>query len=109
MEDFLKLLQQHIDVIEHIGNKIEKHEAYMEELKEYLPTMNQMITTIFNLVQSPEIPLSINQEFVLQVLKDIVDGMEREDSVFLLDVLRYGLLEIYYYVGSELQDGACYE
>lgn len=103
MNDFLNLLQQHINAVEIIGNKIENGEVYMEDMRGYLPSLNQMITTIFELVQNPQVPLSLNPEFVLQVLNDIIYGIENEDSVFLLDVLRYGLLEIYYYIGTELQ------
>jgi len=105
MNEFISVLQQHIDTVELIGNKIENGEAYMADMKAYLPDLNQMITTIFELVQNPQIQLSINPQFVLQVLNDIIYGIETEDSVFLLDVLRYGLLEVYYYTGTELQGG----
>lgn len=103
MDEFLNVLQQHIQVVEEIGTKIEQREAYMDRLRAYVPLLNEMMTTIFELMQIPEIQLELSQEFVLQVLNDIIYGIENEDSVFLLDVLRYGLLEIYYYIGTELQ------
>lgn len=103
MKEFLEALQQHIGLVEKIGDKIEQKEAYMEDIREYLPYLNQMITAIFDLMQNPQNPLEIDRGFVLQVLNDVVYGIENEDSVFLLDVLRYGLLEIYYYIGTELQ------
>lgn len=105
MTEFLFNLQQHINTVNEITNKIEADEAYMENLKEYLPSLNQMIQAIFEFVQNPAVPLELNQEFVLQVLNDILYGIENRDDVFLLDVLRYGLLEIYYYMGTELQGG----
>jgi len=105
MKEFMELLQQHIVCVEGIGDKIEAGDAYLDELRAYLPEMNQMITNIFGLIQHPEIQLQMNQEFLLQVLNDIIYGIEQEDAVFLLDVLRYGLLEVYYYTGTELQGG----
>lgn len=103
MEEFYLLLEKNIELVEKISDKIENREPYMEALREYLPFLNQMITNVVSMTQEPEISLGLNQGFVLQVLNDILYGMENEDSVFLLDVLRHGLLEIYYYVGTELQ------
>lgn len=105
MNEFLNLLQSQIETAEQIGNKIENGEEYMEDVREYLPSLNQMLTSIFQIAQEPETAFDINTEFVLQVLNDILYGIEHRDSVFLLDVLRYGLLEIYYYIGTELQGG----
>lgn len=105
MNEFLNLLQSQIETAEQIGNKIENGEEYMEDVREYLPSLNQMLTSIFQIAQKPETAFDINTEFVLQVLNDILYGIEHRDSVFLLDVLRYGLLEIYYYIGTELQGG----
>lgn len=103
MNEFLNLLQLQIETAEQIGNKIENSEEYMEDIRAYLPSLNQTVTSIFQIAQEPESGLEINVEFVLQVLNDILYGIEHRDSVFLLDVLRYGLLEIYYYMAEELQ------
>lgn len=105
MNEFLNLLQSQIETAEEIGNKIENNEEYMEAFREYLPSLNQMLTSIFQMSQGSETVMEISPEFVLQVLNDILYGIEHQDSVFLLDVLRYGLLEIYYYIGTELQEG----
>jgi hypothetical protein len=102
IEEFLKSMQDEIDQLEQIGNKIEKEENYMGELKACLPDINQRIQAIFALMEVPQISLDLNPEFVLQVLNDLIYGIEQDDQVFLLDVLRYGLLEIYYFVGSEI-------
>lgn len=109
MNEFLNLLQSQIETAEEIGNKIENGEEYMEDVREYLPSLNQMVTSVFRVAQEPESVLEINTEFVLQVLNDILYGIEHRDSVFLLDVLRYGLLEIYYYLAEELQSGGEHE
>ena len=103
MDEFQTLLQSQIETAEQIGNKIENGEEYMEEIRSYLPSLEQTMTSIFQLAQ--ESVLEINTEFVLQVLNDILYGIEHRDSVFLLDTLRYGLLEVYSYVGVELQNG----
>lgn len=105
MNEFLNLLQSQIETAEQIGNKIENGEEYMEDVRVYLPSLNQMVASIFQMAQGPEPVLEISPEFVLQVLNDVLYGIEHQDSVFLLDVLRYGLLEIYYYIGTELQGG----
>ncbi len=109
MNEFLNLLQLHLEAAEKIGNKIENGEEYMEEIRQYLPSLNQLVTEIFRLAENPENGLEINTEFVLQVLNDILYGIEHRDSVYLLDVLRYGLLEIYGYLAEELQNGVGYE
>lgn len=98
-------LQSHIEQVEQICCMIEETKEYNEELMKYLPLLNQMIQMILTYAQDGQSTFDINEQFVLQVLKDIVDGIERKDSVFLLDVLRYGLIEIYCYCIECLQDG----
>lgn len=109
MDEFLSILQQHIDVVGKIADQMENGENYFNELQGYLSPLNQMITEIFELMNNPQIQLEVNRDFILQVLNDIAYGMEQEDRVFLLDVLRYGLLEIYYYIGTELRSVDSYE
>ncbi|MCI7129067.1 MAG: hypothetical protein MSA09_00595 [Lachnospiraceae bacterium] len=109
MDKFLCELERHRKVLEEIGDKIENKEPYMDSVKEYLPSLNEMTTAVLELVQNPQIALELNLQFYMQVLNDIVYGVENEDSVFLLDVFRYGLLEIYNYIETELQGRECYE
>lgn len=103
VDKFLNQLQPHIEAVERIGNKIENGEEYMEEIRHYLPSLNQLVTEIFQIAQDPQAELEIDVEFVLQVLNDILYGIEHRDSVFLLDVLRHGLLEIYGYMEEEFK------
>lgn len=105
MDEFLSALQQNIDAVNEIGNKIERGEAYMDELKSSLPSFSRMASEIFGLLQNSEVALDLNPEFMMQVLNDMIYGIEQEDSVFLLDVLRYGLMEIYEYIAAKLQGG----
>lgn len=109
MNEFMEMLQKHEKQVAQICNKIESGEHYLDDLREYLPALNQMVLSIFTLMDDPQIQLDLNKEFILQVLNDIVYGIEQEDDVYLLDVLRYGLLEVYAYVGAELQGENSYE
>lgn len=102
-DDFLAGLQHQRNQAVAITEKIGQGEAYMGELKQYIPMLNQTITDLFDMIQSGAVDLEINQKFVLQVLSDLLYGMEKEDPVYLEDVLRYGLMEIYDYIGTELQ------
>lgn len=103
MDRFSEQLQQHMEIVKQIGDRIEPGESYMEDIRGYLPELNQMMTIIFQLIQTTDVLPELNQEYVVQVLNDILYGMENRDSVFLLDVFRYGLLEIYKYIQQELQ------
>lgn len=109
MDQFLGILEQHMEIVDGISNKIENREGYMEGLKEYLPFLNEIVPGLLVLLQNPGYKFEINQEFVLQVLADILYGVENEDPVFLLDVLRYGLQIIYSYISLELQGREIYE
>lgn len=106
MNEFLNQLQLHLETAMEIGNKIENGEEYMEEIRQYLPSLNELVTEIFRMAENG---LEIDTKFVLQVLNDILYGIEHRDSVYLLDVLRYGLLEIYDYLADEFQNGVEHE
>lgn len=81
-----------------IVQKIEIGEDYMSYVRTILPKLNQIMTEIFRLMQRSELQIELNIDFVVQVLQDIVYGIEQEDKVFLLDVLKYGLEEIFDYL-----------
>ena len=81
MEKLLVELQEHSETVETLVEKIEAGEAYMEELKAYLPILNQMIIKLFELFQTSMYSIELSQEFVLQVLNDIIYGIEKEDTV----------------------------
>lgn len=108
MSDFLDALQGHIEKLQKIVDEMENGSVDMSEIKSYLPSMNQLIMTIIQLSTEPDQRLELNHEFIIQVLNDIIYGIENEDLVFLQDVLQYGLLEIYNYVAEELQKEEAY-
>ncbi len=95
-------LQTQIKRIDQICLLIEYGNEYMEELKGHLPVLNQNICDILEHARNPESCFNINEEFVIQVLKDIIYGIEHTDEVILLDVLRHGLMVIYDYAAEVL-------
>lgn len=109
MNEFLQMLHEHISIVEQICEKIEDHRPYQEELRGYLVPLQQLIQIILGFANNSLVSVAVNEEFVVQVLNDIIYGIEHEDDVFLLDVLRYGLLEIYYYIDEEWQGEDRYE
>lgn len=109
MKEFIISLYQNIEKLQKIIDKIKNNQPYIADLKQYIPSMNQIIQMIFNMAENNKAQLQINNEFVIQVLKDTLYGIEHEDPVFLQDVLQYGVLEIYKYIIDELEDGIVYE
>lgn len=109
MKNFLDELQNQREMAEELATKVECGEAYMEEMNVFLSTLNEMIAELFELMQDPVNPIELSRDFVLQVLNDIIYGVEKKDSVCLADVLRYGLIEIFDYVAAEMQRGEGHE
>lgn len=103
MNEFLSCLIQQAESIVELCDRMERGDACVEQVRSFLPSLNQTITMIYDPQQAELQTLELNHEFVFQVLNDIIYGVENEDYVFLLDVLRYGLLEIYDYIAMELQ------
>lgn len=90
-------LQEQIKKVEGICEAIENGDGYTEELIEYFGEISNVLSMILTCAQDESNDFVINEQFILQVLKDILYGEEHKDLVFLLDTLRYGLLEIYEY------------
>lgn len=86
--------------IEHICQLIESGNYYMDELNRQLTEINGIAGEVLKISEKKE-QISIDETFVLLVLKDIIYGIEHKDSVILLDTLRYGLLKIY----DDIEDG----
>ena len=102
MDNFLDELHVQCKTAEDLADKIEREEVYMDGLKAYLPSLTQTVSKLFAMMQNGA-AIDLSQDFVLQVLNDIVYGIEHEDAVCRADVLRYGLVELFDYVTSELQ------
>ena len=67
MNDFEKKLKFHMECIVEITDKIDNRQEYMEELKKYLPYMNQVIPEILKKSEDPQIEFELNDEFVKDV------------------------------------------
>lgn len=96
-------LQLQMNKLDEICTLIESDEEYAAVLNGYLPELNQVIHYILCYSQDSTNSFTINEQFVIQVLEDVLYGMEHQDSVILLDTIRYGLMEIYSYGKDELQ------
>lgn len=96
-------LQIQMDKLNVICDLIENEKEYASTLNGYLTELNQTVNYLLLCSQDETNPFTINEQFVVQVLGDILYGMEYQDSVILLDVIRYGLMEIYRYGKDELQ------
>ena len=86
--------------IEYICQLIESGNYYMDELNRQLIEIDEIVDKVLKMSEKKE-RISIDETFVLLVLKDIIYGIEHKDSVILLDTLRYGLLKIY----DDIEDG----
>ena len=65
-----------------------KRENYMEKMPECITAINQAVV--------PRMQEAGNQaSYILQVLEDMMYGMSQQDEVFLLDVLRFGMLPLF--------------
>lgn len=95
-------LQTHIEQVNDICALIDGGGEYLNKVISYLPQINKIISIILDYFE-------INEQFVNQVLVDIIYGVEHVDEVILRDTLRYGLLEIYNYVNDECLSGESYE
>ena len=95
MEELAKGLRQEIDQI--CGgyhyykdeNVIENARKLSGEIQEFCGFFLQ--GNMFGMEEEEYVEL---QNYVVQVLKDYVEALEREDLVFMLDTLDYGLREL---------------
>lgn len=98
MQEFIERLQWHKTCVKSIIEKIEHEKEFEYELNRYLPDLSHMVKEIFSYIENGRLNIEIDMNFLLNVLQDVVYGVEQKDTVFLLDVLKYGLLEIFDYI-----------
>lgn len=86
-----------ITKIEQACQRMKKRENYMQEMPECVSAINDAMMLLLN-------EKNCNQEQILTLLEDIMYGMSQRDDVFLLDVLRFGLMpglqEYYHQLGN---------
>lgn len=79
-----ELLKEAITVLDDICEKMIQKENYQEKMSDCIQAVNGAVIMIMEEQNS-------NQEYILQLLEDMMYGMSQQDEVFLLDVLRFGL------------------
>ena len=98
------LLQTAMDTIDIVCEKLLQHKEYNKELQECIEAINYVCPLLLQVNA-----LSPN---TLQILKDMMYGMTQQDTVFLLDVLRFGLkahLETVYQIFQQDHTEVLYE
>lgn len=65
-----------------------KRENYLEKMPECIAAINQAVVP--RMEEAEE-----KASYILQVLEDMMYGMSQQDEVFLLDVLRFGVLPLF--------------
>lgn len=91
----MELIANHLNTIDDVCRLIEEENEYAGELAECIREAQQLLNQLINLELECEKEgvsfMDIDRMNV--ILNDIMDGMAREDNVFLLDALRYGYRE----------------
>ena len=88
MEEREQLYKNAVNQITGICDAMLKRENYMEKMPECVAAINRAVV--------PRMQEAGDQaSYILQVLEDMMYGMSQEDKVFLLDVLRFGVLPLF--------------
>lgn len=98
------LLQTAMDTIDTVCEKLLQHKEYNKEMQVCIEAINCICPLLLQVNA-----LSKN---TLQMLKDMMYGMTQHDTVFLLDVLRFGLkaqLETVYQILQQDNTEVLYE
>lgn len=83
-----QLYENAVNQITSVCDAMLKRENYMEKMPECITAINQAVV--------PRMQEAGNQaSYILQVLEDMMYGMSQQDEVFLLDVLRFGMLPLF--------------
>jgi len=84
MSEKQQVLEKAIESLDEVCKKIIEKNSYLEQMPFCISTVNEAVTMLMK-------EKKINQEYLLQLLEDMMYGMSQQDEVFLLDVLRFGL------------------
>lgn len=83
-----RLYENAVNQITSVCDAMLKRENYMEKMPECITAINQAVV--------PRMQEAGDQAaHILQVLEDMMYGMSQQDEVFLLDVLRFGMLPLF--------------
>lgn len=84
MREKQQILNSAIVALDEVCKKVIQKENYMEDMPKCIEIVNGAVTMLMT-------EEGYNQEYILQLLEDVMYGMSQQDEVFLLDVLRFGL------------------
>ena len=91
----MELIINHLNTIDDVCGLIEEEKEYATKLVECVKEIEQVLAQLINLeLECEKEGISfMDIDRMNMILNDIMDGMGREDNVFLLDALRYGYRE----------------
>ena len=87
MEEKKKNYREAACQIKNICDAMLKKENYMDKMPECITSINHAIMSLIEETGG-------DASNILQVLEDMMYGMSQQDEVFLLDVLRFGILPL---------------
>lgn len=94
LEAYIKSLAETIDKLETLEEKLENNIDYKDDLVSCINAVNDTIGMLFRLFTDDiAAQVGFKKEYIIQILKDWMDGIENNDRVLLLDTMRYGLIE----------------
>ncbi len=91
----MELIVNHLNTIEGVCGLVEEEKEFAGKLAECIGEAQQLLNQLINLeLECEKEGISfMDIDRMNMILNDIMDGMGREDNVFLLDALRYGYRE----------------
>ena len=85
-----QLYENAVNQITSVCDAMLKRENYLEKMPECITAINQAVVP-----RMEEADGADGASYILQVLEDMMYGMSQQDEVFLLDVLRFGVLPLF--------------
>ena len=93
--EYISILEELMEKLIELANKIEDKETYYEKLIEIVKEIEYTINLLFQIFSDVELAetAGFDKIYILQILQDLMSGIENDDRVLLVDVLRFGLYQ----------------
>jgi len=105
MKEFINQLENFLVIIDNVVNEVERNNNF-NLIPELMNLLEVIIPNIFSVNNDIVI---FNNEDIINILDDIVNAYENNDSVLMTDVLRYGLYENVDKLIKAIKEGNLYE
>jgi len=105
MKEFINQLENFLGIIDNVVNEVERNNNF-NLIPELMNLLEVIIPNIFSVNNDIVI---FNNEDIINILDDIVNAYENNDSVLMTDVLRYGLYENVDKLIKAIKEGNLYE